>query len=110
MEAVWETADNLFLPSPRRPAEPPKRPWLFSPHPNKKSGTASWEPKERVSLAKKPTEKDESPYWMPYTQVDAEHPGSVLVAVLTSEHNGELHVTFEYVDDSDGSNTGSFCL
>lgn len=43
-------------------------------------------------------------------QVVEEHPGGALVADLTSVHSVDEQVMLEYVDDSEGSNTGSFCL
>jgi hypothetical protein len=65
LEAVWETKEILSRPRPRRPAAPPKRPWLFCPQPKRKFGNASVFVRVRVSVAKKPMEKEESPYWMP---------------------------------------------
>lgn len=63
-------------PRPSNPAAPRKRPRLFWPQPRRNLGKTSLDVRVRVSLAKNPTENDESPYWMPYTHVlfDA-HPG-----------------------------------
>lgn len=67
-----------WRPRPNRPAEPPKRPWLFWPQPNKKPSMTSVAVTVSCSWLKNPMEKDESPYWMPYIHafVDEAHWGS----------------------------------
>lgn len=67
-----------WRPRPNRPAAPLKRPWLFWPQPNRKLSTTSVGVTVRRSRLKKPTEKEESPYWMPYTHafVIVAHAGS----------------------------------
>lgn len=72
-----------WRPRPKRPAEPPNRPWLFWPQPNKKLSITSVAVTVRRSRLKYPAEKEESPYWMPYMHafVDLEQAGSFPVII-----------------------------
>lgn len=73
-------------------------------------GKTSLDVRVRVSLAKNPTENDESPYWMPYTHVlfDA-HPGILPVADSSELHTVDEQETFLYDLERLGSKIFSFC-
>jgi hypothetical protein len=59
----------LLRPRPNNPAEPRKRPSLSWPQPKRNPSNKSVDVNVKLSLLKYPTEKDLSPYRMPYMQV-----------------------------------------